>query len=93
MAATPEQASLWLWLAWIVSWFLASGWSNRTTARPRFGSEALHLLVTMAGFALIFSVHADPADPSHQVFWSERNPYEPIQLWSVEETQARRSSA
>jgi protein-S-isoprenylcysteine O-methyltransferase Ste14 len=45
---------LWMWGAWILSWMVAAAWSNRTEARPSFGSELLYRMVTLAGFLLLF---------------------------------------
>ncbi len=45
-----------IWSAWAVfflSWLLAAAWSRPTVGRPRAGAEFLHLVVTLAGFALM----------------------------------------
>jgi protein-S-isoprenylcysteine O-methyltransferase Ste14 len=54
---SPLRAVLWLWGIWFVSWMLAASWSNRTQAKPRFGSERVHGVVTLAGMLLLFSAH------------------------------------
>ena len=52
---TPLSAVLWLWGIWFVSWMLAASWSNPTRAKPRFGTQRIHGIVTLAGMLLLFS--------------------------------------
>ena len=62
-------AILWLWGIWILSWIAAAAWSNRTEARPRFGSELVYRTVTLAGFVLLFVGRFGPrlCVPGHSV--------------------------
>lgn len=45
-------------IAWIVSWILASRWSSPASARPGFGREWKHHVVTIIGIMLIFGLRA-----------------------------------
>ena len=54
MSAWPAMGLL--WVAWVVSWFVASFWTNRTASRPGMGREWGYRLVTAAGvIALLMS--------------------------------------
>lgn len=44
----------WLWVAWGISWLIASAWSNRTEARPQPSAEMLYRVVQVAGALLLF---------------------------------------
>src|SRR5262245_21656491 len=44
-----------LWGAWMVSWLLAAIWSARTVARQPAGARVAHILLVLAGAALLFS--------------------------------------
>ena len=43
-----------LWVAWGLSWMLASFWSRRAQARPAIGEVLLYLAPTLAGAWLLF---------------------------------------
>src|SRR4249919_3164494 len=43
-----------VWLAWVVSWALASMWVNRTVGKPPSGDEVRSRLMVGAGAALLF---------------------------------------
>ncbi len=83
LTLTPLQAAWTLWIAWIVSWWLAAFWRARTVARAGAGWEALHLIPTMAGFLLLFWTRPDPDDPSRHVVLSSR--LDAVQLWITPE--------
>jgi protein-S-isoprenylcysteine O-methyltransferase Ste14 len=51
---TPSIATAALWVAWILSWMLASLWTRRTQARPPLGETLLYLVPTIAGAMLLF---------------------------------------
>ncbi len=55
---TPYAAMRWTCIAWIVSWIVAASWSSPASARPGFGREWKHHLVTMTGIVLLFAVNA-----------------------------------
>jgi protein-S-isoprenylcysteine O-methyltransferase Ste14 len=55
---TPRAAMSWTCLAWIVSWIVAARWSSPAAARPGFGREWKHHVVTMIGILLLFGVSA-----------------------------------
>jgi len=44
-----------LWIAWLVSWFAAAWWSQRTITRPAARREVLYRALTMLGAVLMFS--------------------------------------
>ncbi len=45
---------MWAWVAWVVSWWIAAFWANRTQARPPLMSELPYRVLTLAGAALLF---------------------------------------
>ena len=51
---TPANAAGLGWTAWIVSWFIAAMWRAPAVRRAGGRAEALHLLITVAGFAILF---------------------------------------
>jgi protein-S-isoprenylcysteine O-methyltransferase Ste14 len=58
-----------LWLAWVVSWWAAAAWSNRTEKRAGLGAEIRYRIPTLVGVVLLFI-------PAHG--------YEgPLRLWHV----------
>jgi protein-S-isoprenylcysteine O-methyltransferase Ste14 len=42
------------WIVWLVSWFAAAAWSERTVRRPAVRREVLYRVLTVAGAALLF---------------------------------------
>lgn len=54
MMISPLHLTLWIWAAWLVSWLMASLWSDRTEARPGLQSEVLYRIVALAGTLLLF---------------------------------------
>jgi protein-S-isoprenylcysteine O-methyltransferase Ste14 len=50
----PLTAMRWLWVAWVISWTLASRWSNRTEAAPSLGSELVYRVPTTVGGVFLF---------------------------------------
>lgn len=55
---TPHTGMNAVCIGWIVSWMLAAQWSSPASARPGFGREWKHHLVTIIGIMLIFGVGA-----------------------------------
>jgi protein-S-isoprenylcysteine O-methyltransferase Ste14 len=65
----PGIVIIGLWIAWVVSWVAAAGWSNRTESRPGLGPEIGHLALMGLGAVIMFV-------PAHG--------YEgPLRLWHV----------
>ena len=42
------------WIVWLISWFAAAAWSDRTVQRPAIRHEILYRVLTVAGAALLF---------------------------------------
>lgn len=42
------------WIVWLISWFAAAAWSDRTVRRPAVSREVLYRVLTVAGAALMF---------------------------------------
>ncbi len=57
---TPDRAANWAWFFWGLSWFLAAAWRAPAVRRAGFGAEWLHLLITLAGFVLLFTLYFVP---------------------------------
>lgn len=53
---TPQDATGYIWLAWLISWFAAAVWSGRTVRRPSLGHQLPYRLTTTAGALLLFGV-------------------------------------
>lgn len=83
MIGGPDFAISMAWLAWLLSWWVASAWRKRAVKRPPQVQEFLHLTPTVIGVWMMFSTHAPFADPSSQVFAGRLQVLRPIQLWST----------
>jgi protein-S-isoprenylcysteine O-methyltransferase Ste14 len=46
-----------LWLAWLITWWAASFWSNRTVGRPALGQQLLFRAFAIAGAVLLFGLN------------------------------------
>jgi len=51
---TPQDATEYIWLAWLISWFAAAVWSGRTVKRPALRNQLWYRLVTITGALLMF---------------------------------------
>jgi protein-S-isoprenylcysteine O-methyltransferase Ste14 len=51
---TPQDATEYLWLAWLISWFAAAMWSARTVNRPSIGRQVWYRVATICGALLMF---------------------------------------
>ena len=51
---TPVHAIYALWIAWVVSWFIAARWANSTIKRPGFSREIVYRVVQGAGVVFLF---------------------------------------
>ena len=81
MITNPDYAIHWVWLAWLLSWWMAAVWRKRAVKRPPGGVEILHLAPTIAGAVMLFFTHASPDDPTLQIMNPQRALFEPIQAW------------
>ena len=54
---TPESVLGFVWLAWLVSWFAAAAWSDRTLEHPAPQRELLYRLLAIAGAFLLFGMY------------------------------------
>jgi protein-S-isoprenylcysteine O-methyltransferase Ste14 len=57
--ATPLTVIHIAWIAWLISWFAAAAWSDRTIKRPAVGREVLYRVLTIAGAVLLFGFNPD----------------------------------
>ncbi len=55
----PDEAIFLPWFAWMVSWFVAALWVNRTVKTPGFGANAYRIFA-IAGFALLLAYAGRP---------------------------------
>jgi len=51
---TPQDATSYIWWAWLVSWFAAALWSDHTIRRPSLRRQAAYRLTTICGALLLF---------------------------------------
>jgi protein-S-isoprenylcysteine O-methyltransferase Ste14 len=53
---TPQNATSYIWFAWLISWLAAALWSDRTVRRPSLQRQAAYRLTTLCGALLLFGV-------------------------------------
>ena len=51
----PTEAFAIAWLVWLISWFAAAAWTERTVRRPTVGREVVYRVLTMIGAVLMFN--------------------------------------
>jgi protein-S-isoprenylcysteine O-methyltransferase Ste14 len=51
---TPVSLIRVAWIVWLVSWFAAAAWSERTVRRPAVRREVFYRVLTVAGAMLMF---------------------------------------
>lgn len=51
---TPLSLIRLAWILWLISWFAAAAWSERTVRRPAVRREVLYRVLTVAGAMLMF---------------------------------------
>jgi protein-S-isoprenylcysteine O-methyltransferase Ste14 len=51
---TPLSLIRIAWIVWLISWFAAAAWTDRTIQRPAVHREVLYRVLTVAGAALLF---------------------------------------
>lgn len=51
---TPLSVIRAAWIVWLISWFAAAAWSDRTVRRPAVRREVLYRVLTIAGALLMF---------------------------------------
>jgi len=54
---SPTIAMYAVWAAWVLSWVLASFWTDRTVGQPASGSQLLYRVVTGAGGIVLFGIN------------------------------------
>lgn len=67
---TPYIATILLWSAWVVSWWVAAFWSDPAAKRAGVGAEWLYRVLTIAGALLMFAGYS-------------RSFYARFELWTV----------
>ena len=50
----PQSFLLYLWMAWLVSWWASARWSGETIGAAKMGAEIRHQLPTVVGAAFLF---------------------------------------
>ena len=55
---TPQQATYWLWDAWVVSWVIAAAWRAPATARPPVWTELWRDVLTGFGAVIVIGLAA-----------------------------------
>jgi protein-S-isoprenylcysteine O-methyltransferase Ste14 len=53
MIFSPASAIIAAWLAWLISWIMAAGWSARTASHHDLGAESPGRVLTLAGIVMI----------------------------------------
>jgi protein-S-isoprenylcysteine O-methyltransferase Ste14 len=53
---TPQDATEYVWLVWLISWFAAAVWSDRTVTRPSLRCQLWYRATTICGALLMFGV-------------------------------------
>lgn len=71
MPLDPPSLARWLWLAWLISWFAAALWTNRTIGRPSLGRQIVFRLPVIAGAVLLFGMHSG-GRPRGTLLWHPR---------------------
>ena len=56
---TPLSLIRIAWIVWLISWFAAAAWSDRTVRRPAVRREVLYRVLTLAGAMLMFGFNPD----------------------------------
>jgi protein-S-isoprenylcysteine O-methyltransferase Ste14 len=54
LLVTPLSVIRIAWIVWLISWFAAAAWSDRTVRRPAVRREVLYRVLTLAGAMLMF---------------------------------------
>lgn len=51
---TPQEATSYIWWAWLISWFATAIWADRAVTRPSLRHQAAYRLTTICGALLLF---------------------------------------
>lgn len=51
---TPQEATSYIWWAWLISWFATAIWADRAVKRPSLRHQAAYRLTTICGALLLF---------------------------------------
>ena len=62
-SVNPFGALVTAWMLWVMSWLMASFWSDRTQARPMLGSQMLYRLLSVVGAVMLFDFRHWGAPP------------------------------
>lgn len=54
---TPLSLIRLAWILWLISWFAAAAWSERTVRRPAVRREVLYRVLTVSGAMLMFGAN------------------------------------
>src|SRR5690242_19150367 len=73
----PNTVIVWLWLAWIASWFAAAAWTNKTEKRLGAKSELFFRLAVIVGvIALVVGARV-------ALRHAQGGQLGPLRLWSL----------
>lgn len=75
---TPLSLVRVAWIAWLISWFAAAAWSERTVRRPSVRREVLYRVLTLTGAMFMFGLNPD-GERADTPLW----PVAPIIGWLV----------
>ncbi len=56
---TPLSVARAAWIVWLISWFAAAAWSERTVRRPAVRREVLYRVLTLTGAMFMFGFNPD----------------------------------
>jgi hypothetical protein len=59
LLVTPLSLVRIAWIVWLISWFAAAAWSERTIRRPAARREVLYRVLTVVGSMLLFGFNPD----------------------------------
>lgn len=72
-AVNPSGAIGLLWLIWVISWFAAAAWSDRTVERPARAREVPYRVINIVGILLLFGFFPHSLIPDWSVWRIDRN--------------------
>jgi|SRR6185503_12072776 len=57
------------WIVWLISWFAAAAWSERTVRRPAVRREVIYRVLTLSGAMFLFGFNPD-AEGADTPLWA-----------------------
>lgn len=57
---TPQTVTNGLWLVWVIGWWAAAAWSDRTVKGPATRHQIVYRLLAAGGAALLFGLYRHP---------------------------------